>query len=75
MNRHATVAMTTPEKNLHAAVPPALLAPAQEAAQQEHITFDELVSEAMERRLRERRQSRGTWQRENRLVGMSVGRN
>jgi len=48
--------MTTPGKNLHAAVPPALLARAQEAAEQEHITLDELVSEAMKRRLRERRQ-------------------
>src|ERR1700693_6047945 len=58
MNRHGTDAMTTPEKNLHAAVPPALLARAQEAAQQEHITLDELVSEAMERRLRERRRQK-----------------
>ncbi len=46
--------LTTPEKNLHAAVPPALLARAQEAAQQEHISIDELVSDAMERRLNRR---------------------
>jgi hypothetical protein len=46
--------MTTPEKNLHAAVPPALLARAEEVAQQEHITLDELVSDAMERRLNRR---------------------
>ncbi len=48
--------MTNPEKNLHASVPPELLARAAEVAQQEHITLDELVSDAMERRLRERRQ-------------------
>jgi hypothetical protein len=40
-----------PEKNLHAAVPTALLARAQEVAQQEHISLDELVSDAMEHRL------------------------
>lgn len=40
-----------PEKNLHAAVPPALLTRAQEVAQHEQITLDELVSDAMERRL------------------------
>lgn len=43
-----------PEKNLHAAIPPDLLAKAQVAAEQEHITLDELVSEAMERRLNRR---------------------
>ena len=41
-----------PEKNLHAAIPPALLEKAQAEAQQEHITLDELVSDAMERRLK-----------------------
>jgi hypothetical protein len=54
MNRYRTEAMTTPEKNLHAAVPPALLARAAEVAQQENITLDELVSDAMERRLNRR---------------------
>ena len=43
-----------PEKNLHAAIPPDLLAKAQAAAEQEHITLDELVSDAMERRLNRR---------------------
>ncbi len=40
-----------PEKNLHAAVPPALLEKAHAAARQEHISLDELVSDAMEGRL------------------------
>jgi hypothetical protein len=43
-----------PEKNLHAAVPPALLAQAEQAAQAEHITLDELVRDAVERRLNRR---------------------
>jgi hypothetical protein len=42
------------EKNLHASVPPALLTLAQEAAQREHISLDELVSDAMKRRLNRR---------------------
>ena len=46
--------MTDPDKNLHASVPPALLARAQEVAEQEHITIDELVREAMERRVNKR---------------------
>ena len=40
-----------PEKNLHAAVPPALLEKAHAAARQEHISLDELVSDAMDGRL------------------------
>ena len=40
-----------PEKNLHAAVPPALLSRAQEVAQQQHISLDALVRDAMEQRL------------------------
>jgi hypothetical protein len=40
-----------PEKNLHASVPPALLSRAREAAQQERISLDKLVSDAMEQRL------------------------
>lgn len=43
-----------PEKNLHASVPPALLTQAEKAAQAEHITLDELVRDAMERRLNRR---------------------
>jgi hypothetical protein len=54
MNHHGTDARITLEKNLHAAVPPALLARAQEAARQEHISIDELVRDAMERRLNRR---------------------
>ena len=63
MNPHGMDAME-PEKNLHAAVPPALLARAQEAAQQEHISIDELVSDAMERRLN-RENLRKCWRSEN----------
>ena len=44
-----------PEKNLHASVPPALLSRAQEAAQQERITLDKLVTDAMEQRLNRQR--------------------
>jgi len=40
-----------PEKNLHAAIPPDLLAKAQAAAEQEHISVDEWLKETMERRL------------------------
>jgi hypothetical protein len=40
-----------PEKNLHATIPPALLAEVEKAARAEHITLDELVRDAMERRL------------------------
>jgi hypothetical protein len=40
-----------PDKNLHASVPPALLTQAEKAAHDEHITLDELVRDAMERRL------------------------
>jgi hypothetical protein len=42
------------EKNLHASIPPALLAEAQAAASADHISMDDLVREAMERRLRQR---------------------
>lgn len=44
----------SPEKNLHASVPAALLARAQKTAQREHISLDELVSDAVERRLNRR---------------------
>ena len=43
-----------PEQNLHALVPPALLEKARAQAEQEHITLDELVREALARRLQER---------------------
>src|SRR5271170_526833 len=44
-----------PEKNLHAKIPPALLAEVEQAASADNISVDELVCEAMERRMRERR--------------------
>ena len=54
-NRKMSATVTTdPDKNLHASVSPALLARAQEVAEQEHITLDELVSDAMERRVNKR---------------------
>ena len=40
-----------PEKNLHASVPPSLLSQAENAARAEKITLDELVRDAVERRL------------------------
>ena len=42
---------TSPEKNLQATVPPALLAQIEQAAEAEHITVDELVQDAVESRL------------------------
>jgi hypothetical protein len=46
------------EKNLHAAIPPTLLAEAMQAASDDHISVDDLVRDAMERRLRMRRRER-----------------
>ncbi len=46
--------MNTTEKNLHASVSPTLLARAAELAQQEQISLDELVSDAVERRVNKR---------------------
>lgn len=43
-----------PEKNLHASIPPALLAEMQRTAQAEHITLDELMREAVKRYIEER---------------------
>ena len=43
--------MKATEKNLHASVPPALLAQAEKAAQRQHISLDELVSDAVEERV------------------------
>ncbi len=43
------------QKNLHAAVPPALLTQAQKAAQDDHITVDELICAALEQTLQARR--------------------
>jgi len=47
-----------PEKNLHAKIAPALLAEAEEAAQAERISMDELVQDAVERRLKQRRRQK-----------------
>jgi hypothetical protein len=44
-----------PGKNLHAKIPPALLAEVEKAASADHISVDELVRDAMERRLSARR--------------------
>ncbi len=49
---------TQPEKNLHAAIPDALLMEAQKVADAQQTTVDELVRDAMERRLREIRRQR-----------------
>lgn len=46
------------EKNLHATIPSALLTEAETVAKAEHITVDELVRDAMEHRLRERRRQK-----------------
>ena len=46
------------EKNLHVSVPPALRARAQEAAQDDHITVDELIRTALEQRLQARRRQK-----------------
>lgn len=39
------------EKNLHATIPPALLAKVEQVADAEHITVDELILDAVLRRL------------------------
>ena len=46
------------ERNLHARIPPRLLTEAETLAQAEHITVDEFVQDAMERRLKERRRQK-----------------
>jgi hypothetical protein len=43
------------EKNLHASIPTALLADAYRLAEAEHISVDELVRDAMQRRIGELR--------------------
>jgi metal-responsive CopG/Arc/MetJ family transcriptional regulator len=43
-----------PDKNLHAKIPPELLTEMEKAAQEEHITPEELVRDAVERRLNKR---------------------
>ena len=43
------------EKNLHGSIAASLLAEAEQAARTDHISVDELVSEAVEQRLRARR--------------------
>ena len=47
-----------PDKNLHATIPNALLAEAQRVAEAEHMSVDEFVRDAMERRLREIRRDK-----------------
>ena len=44
-----------PDENLHAKILPALLGEVKQAASADHISTDELVRDAMERRLNERR--------------------
>jgi hypothetical protein len=44
-----------PEKNLHASIPAALLTEAEQAANDDHISVDDLVRTALERSLIERR--------------------
>ncbi len=44
-----------PEQNLHAAIPAALLHEAEEAAQAEHVTLDEVMRQAVETYIEERR--------------------
>ena len=46
------------EKNLHASIPNALLTEAQKIADVQQITVDELVRDAMERRLRDIRRGK-----------------
>ncbi|HEY3780798.1 MAG TPA: hypothetical protein VGL56_06930 [Fimbriimonadaceae bacterium] len=45
-------------KNLHASIPPALLLEAEKTAAAEHISVDDLVREAMERRLQDSRREK-----------------
>jgi hypothetical protein len=60
------------EKNLHASVPPALLTRAQEAAQDDATTLDELVQTALELRLQARRRQKlyAYGEGQARLVGL-----
>ena len=44
-----------PENNLHAKVPPALLTEVEKAARAEHLTLDEVIRQAVERFLEDRR--------------------
>ncbi len=44
-----------PEKNVHATISPALLNQAEQAAQAEHITLDEVLQKAVERYIEDRR--------------------
>ena len=54
MNHHGTDAME-PDKNLHAKIPPALLTEAENVAQAEHITLDDVLRQAVERYIEDRR--------------------
>ena len=52
MNSPADI--TEPEKNLHAAIPTALLSELEKTAQAEHVTLDEVMRQAAERFIEER---------------------
>jgi hypothetical protein len=62
-----------PEKNLHASIPNALLMEAQKIAEAQNVTVDELVRDAMERRLREirRQKLRAYGEAQARKLGVS----
>ena len=62
---------TVTEKNLHAWVPPALLAQVEAAAQQEHISLDELAVEALRRHIARRSLERFRREGEVRRQGMT----
>ena len=59
------------EKNLHAFVPPALLAQAEAAAQQEQISLDELAVAALQRHIARRSLERFRREGEMRRRGMT----
>ena len=63
--------VTNPEKNLHASFPPALLARAEEAAQQDHVSLDEFAAEAFQRQLARRMLERFKREGELRRRGMT----
>jgi hypothetical protein len=61
------------DNNLHAKIPPALLKEAKSAVQSEHITLDELVRDALERRLRDlrRQKLRAYGEQQARTIGVN----
>lgn len=60
------------EKNLHASIPDALLMEAQKVADAQNVTVDELVRDAMERRIREirRQELRAYGEAQARKIGV-----